>query len=385
MKQSNRPALITLTVSALLLSAAVAQQNPQNQTPPPSGNSGGNSNQNGSQNGAGSPSTPGNQVNQGGVGQSSTPSTPKGAPVNSPTVLCNLAGNPTTGTVPGSNSSMNSGTMGAGNSAAGSAGNTAGSGNSGSAAGSTGGSTSGSGSTGTTTGNSAAGSAGSGSNSGSTGAGSAGSAGGSAGTAGSGSGSTTGTASSGSTAAGTTSTPGSTTTSTPSTTASTPSTAAGSGNAASGSKSALNETDRCFIDQAGLSGLFEVQSSSVALNQASDAQVKAFARRMVADHTKANTELKTLATSLGHKPPTSLDPAKAQQVANMKAQQGKNFDSAYMTAQLTGHEQTVNLFSNYADQGTNPQLKQFAKKTLPILVEHWKMAQEMVGTTSTSK
>src|SRR6478736_8280587 len=58
-------------------------------------------------------------------------------------------------------------------------------------------------------------------------------------------------------------------------------------------------SDKMFVEKAAVGGMFEVKSSQVAQQMATDANVKNFAAHMVADHTKANQELMSLARTKG--------------------------------------------------------------------------------------
>lgn len=60
--------------------------------------------------------------------------------------------------------------------------------------------------------------------------------------------------------------------------------------------------DAEFVDKAAMSGKAEVQASQLALKQAQSADVRAFAKRMVADHGKANAKLNEIAARKGMKP-----------------------------------------------------------------------------------
>ena len=45
--------------------------------------------------------------------------------------------------------------------------------------------------------------------------------------------------------------------------------------------------------------------------------------------------------------------------------------------QLQGHQQAVALFQNYAQNGSDPELKTIAQQTLPTLQQHLQMAQKL--------
>ncbi len=52
---------------------------------------------------------------------------------------------------------------------------------------------------------------------------------------------------------------------------------------------------------------------------------------------------------------------------------GENFNRPYVQMQLNGHQKAVALFEQYAQNGDNPQLKQFAQQTVPTLRDHLQM------------
>src|SRR5690242_19594464 len=54
-----------------------------------------------------------------------------------------------------------------------------------------------------------------------------------------------------------------------------------------------------FATKAGAAGLFEIQSSQLALTKLQNADIKAFAQMMIDDHTKAGSALKAEAGTQG--------------------------------------------------------------------------------------
>src|SRR3954451_16178643 len=79
-------------------------------------------------------------------------------------------------------------------------------------------------------------------------------------------------------------------------------------------------SDKLFVEKAAVGGMFEVKSSQLAQQMATDANIKNFAAHMVADHTKANQELMGLARQKGWQVPAALD----QKHQEMLDQLGKN-------------------------------------------------------------
>ena len=73
-----------------------------------------------------------------------------------------------------------------------------------------------------------------------------------------------------------------------------------------GAQTTLSEGDRAFIDQAAQGGNAEVSMGQSAAESKNPA-ISAFGKQMVADHSKMNDELATLAKQKGYEPPASAD------------------------------------------------------------------------------
>lgn len=132
-----------------------------------------------------------------------------------------------------------------------------------------------------------------------------------------------------------------------------------------------------FATTAGVSNLFEIASSKLALTKAQSADVKTFAQRMVDDHTKAGDEMATAAKSDSVAPPADLDQANQTKLNQLNGMSGDAFDKAYVSAQTQAHADAVALFQTYASNGNPGALKDFAAKTLPTLQEHYAMVQKI--------
>ena len=144
--------------------------------------------------------------------------------------------------------------------------------------------------------------------------------------------------------------------------------------------SSLSSEDKEFISQAAQNGHAELDTSKLAMEKASDPKVKEFAKMMIEDHTKANEELKALASSKGVEAPD--DPSLLQRGKSklmLSTADGADFDRRYAESMgVDAHKETIELFEKAAGSAEDADVKAFAKKTLPKLQEHLKMAQELV-------
>jgi putative membrane protein len=147
--------------------------------------------------------------------------------------------------------------------------------------------------------------------------------------------------------------------------------------AVTSTKSSASSADRNFATKAAAAGLAEVNDAQIARKNASRQDVKQFAERMVLDHTKANDQLKSIASSEGITLPTSETASDQKKTDALQKLTGAKFDRQYIDGQRGAHKQAVALFSDEGKNGRDSQLKSFASQTLPTLQDHLKMITGM--------
>lgn len=128
----------------------------------------------------------------------------------------------------------------------------------------------------------------------------------------------------------------------------------------------------------------EVKLGQLAQEKGSSQTVKDFGTRMVADHSKANEELKAVASSKNVTVPDTLNSKDQALYDRLSKLSGPQFDREYMRAMVRDHEQDVAEFRRESQSASDPQVKNFAAKTLPTLEEHLKMAREDNSKIATS-
>lgn len=139
----------------------------------------------------------------------------------------------------------------------------------------------------------------------------------------------------------------------------------------------MTSQDRNFMQDAAMGGLLEVELGHVAAQKGTSDAVKQFGQRMVDDHSKANTDLMTVASSKGITLPTTLDEKHQKEVTKLSALSGAEFDRAYSKLMLSDHVKDVGEFEKQSTKATDPDLKAFAAKTLPTLQEHLQLAKAL--------
>jgi len=137
----------------------------------------------------------------------------------------------------------------------------------------------------------------------------------------------------------------------------------------------LSHADREFIEDAARGGMAEVELGQFAQQHASGDPVKQFAARMVKDHSKANEELRQLAQEKGVTMPSGPSHMDNHEMSKLAKLTGADFDREYMDNMVKDHEKDVKEFRKQAEKAKDPDVKNFAAKTLPTLQEHLQMAQ----------
>ena len=141
----------------------------------------------------------------------------------------------------------------------------------------------------------------------------------------------------------------------------------------------LTLADEYFVMRAYSDGVAEVAKSKLAVEQAGDPAVKAFAEKMVKHHGECNAKLADLAARKAITLPKGLDPVHAVAIGRMAKLTGSDFDKVYLMAQIGAHEDAIQLFGRESFKGKDDEVKELAHEAMPKLWAHAKMAFELAG------
>lgn len=131
----------------------------------------------------------------------------------------------------------------------------------------------------------------------------------------------------------------------------------------------MTSSPTTFMEEAAQGGNAEVEMGRLAVQKAKDPEIKRFGQMMIDEHSKTNAELKKLAESKKFTLPSDMGGAKGN-YDKLKGLAGDDFDKAYVDAMVDDHESDVTAFQRQADNGSDPAIKAFAAKTLPVLKKH---------------
>ena len=128
----------------------------------------------------------------------------------------------------------------------------------------------------------------------------------------------------------------------------------------------------------------DIDAGKLAEKHGSTAEVKAFGKQMVTDHSGVNKQATELAKKLGVKPednPTSQSLKKGgeENMANLRKLKGKEFDKAYVDHEVAYHQAVLDAIDKtLVPDAKNAELKALIVKVRPAFeahLQHAKMLQ----------
>jgi putative membrane protein len=132
----------------------------------------------------------------------------------------------------------------------------------------------------------------------------------------------------------------------------------------------------------------DIDAGKLAESKGSNAEVKAFGKQMVTDHSGVNKQAVALVTKLKVKPednPTSesLKKGGEDNVKNLKTLSGAAFDKAYVDHEVEYHQAVLDAMDKtLIPSAQNAELKDLLVKVRPAFVahlDHAKMIQSKLG------
>jgi putative membrane protein len=131
-----------------------------------------------------------------------------------------------------------------------------------------------------------------------------------------------------------------------------------------------SEQDTQYLQTIHQVNLFEIEAGNLAQQQASDQQVKDLGAMFVTDHTQLDQTVQSTASSLGVTLPDSPSSEQQAVLNQLKGLQGSEFDTQWVTAQLTAHNQALQATETEIAQGSESSVTQLAQTALPVLQAH---------------
>ena len=140
--------------------------------------------------------------------------------------------------------------------------------------------------------------------------------------------------------------------------------------------------DKEYLKSSMQGDLFEIIGGKLALKRTKNAAVVRLAKRLVTDHSKSFSDAVKIARKLGVDVPRSPSPTEVWELAVVRSMHGTAFDRWYSSLEVSDHIQDIDETSDEIKDGSNKDVVNDAKKNLPVLRLHLKLARAAVRATS---
>jgi putative membrane protein len=111
---------------------------------------------------------------------------------------------------------------------------------------------------------------------------------------------------------------------------------------------AQSDDDKKFLSMAAQSDQNEIALSKLASDKATSPDVKAFADKMVTEHTKMTESMKPFADKWGLTPPMGPDADHQKELDKLNGLSGKDFDKEYTDQMVSDHTKALTAFTKEA-------------------------------------
>lgn len=137
----------------------------------------------------------------------------------------------------------------------------------------------------------------------------------------------------------------------------------------------LSWSDRRFVTKVAHGNQAEIQVAQLAVDRASNPDVKKFAQTLVDDHTQLGQQIQSLATSKN----VTLKEENKEDREDKKLSKlsGTDFDREFVKQMVSEHKKDVKEFQDRAEDSKDTELKSLVQATLPKLQQHLQMAQQL--------
>lgn len=157
--------------------------------------------------------------------------------------------------------------------------------------------------------------------------------------------------------------------------------ASSSGNATqSRAEGQVSRADRGMMKDLAEANIAEIETGKLAQQKGASSQVKEFGKRMVDDHSKSLEELRDIASKKGVELPNDTDLKHKASAKVLERLDGDKFDKQYMSmVGVSDHKRTHEMLQKVQNKATDPDLKAYAAKTIPVVHGHLESAQQLAG------
>lgn len=136
----------------------------------------------------------------------------------------------------------------------------------------------------------------------------------------------------------------------------------------------LTRFERGFLKEAAKSSRSGLDAAQIAVDKATDEDVKSYARNIISEHGQLIQQLQQVASNKGVDLPPDKDVRLEKKMTQTSAD---NFDREFIKAMVKEHKEDVSRFEEATRKAKDPDVKQFAESALPSLRQNLQTAQSL--------
>jgi len=140
---------------------------------------------------------------------------------------------------------------------------------------------------------------------------------------------------------------------------------------------AATDDDKKFLANAAQSDQNEIALSKLAQEKATNPDVKAFAGKMVNEHTQMSESMKPFADSWGLTAPTGPDADHQKEWDKLNGLSGADFDKEYMGDMVSDHAKAYSAFTSEAKDTKDVKFRAAVIKGKTAVAAHKNMAYDL--------
>lgn len=131
-----------------------------------------------------------------------------------------------------------------------------------------------------------------------------------------------------------------------------------------------------FMLKAIQGNLSEIKVGQLAQQKGASEGVRHFGAVLEQDHSKANQQAMTAASSMGVTPPAEPSPKEQRIYRHLASLSGSKFDKAFAKAMVKDHKKDIAEFEKEAKTSNSP-ASSYAQAVLPDLKKHLRLAESL--------
>ena len=140
---------------------------------------------------------------------------------------------------------------------------------------------------------------------------------------------------------------------------------------------AATDDDKKFLAMASQSDQNEIALSKLAESKATNPAVKAFAGKMITEHTKMSASMKPFADAWGLTPAMGPDADHQKELDKLNGLSGKDFDKEYIDDMVSDHSKALSAFTTEAKDTKDLKFQAAVVKGKTAVAAHKNMAYDL--------